>query len=182
MLLTLPPNRRWRILKQQQGKYISNQEMKELKTVKADWDLFRRPLMVANARYTSSLREILSYELSPVTVPSSLVHNDGITRKLSPESSQPFCLEAILRRDNFKKDFHSWFAFQNKKEYKNRELQYLTVKMQERGASTNSGQFEATPESRKHQTFIWRSWLAAMQDLHSPHTKDSYLRLRSCST
>ena len=38
--------------------------------------------MVANARYTSSLREILSYELSPVTVPSSLVHNDGSVRKV----------------------------------------------------------------------------------------------------
>ena len=36
--------------------------------------------MVANARHTSSLREILSYELSPV--PSSLVHNDGSVRKV----------------------------------------------------------------------------------------------------
>ena len=80
MLLTLPPNRKWRILKQQQGKYISNQEMKELKTVKADWDLFRRPLIVANARHTSILREILSYEVSPV--PSSLVHNDGSVSKV----------------------------------------------------------------------------------------------------
>jgi len=29
------------------------------------------------------------------------------------------------------------------------ELQNLTVKMKKRGASTNFGQFEATPESRK---------------------------------
>lgn len=29
------------------------------------------------------------------------------------------------------------------------ELQYLKVKMQNRGASANFGQFEATPESRK---------------------------------
>ena len=36
--------------------------------------------MLANARHTSSLREILSYELSPV--PSSLVHNDGRVRKV----------------------------------------------------------------------------------------------------
>ena len=36
--------------------------------------------MVANARQTSSLREILSYELSPV--PFSLVQNDGSVRKV----------------------------------------------------------------------------------------------------
>ena len=36
--------------------------------------------MLANARHTSSLREILSYELSPV--PSSLVHKDGSVRKV----------------------------------------------------------------------------------------------------
>ena len=54
--------------------------MKELKIVKADGDLFRRPLMLANARHTSSLGEILSYGLSPV--PSSLVHKDGSVRKV----------------------------------------------------------------------------------------------------
>ena len=36
--------------------------------------------MLANARHTSSLREILLYELSPV--PSSLVHKDGSVRKV----------------------------------------------------------------------------------------------------
>ena len=36
--------------------------------------------MLANARHTSSLREILSYESSPV--PSSLVHKDGSVRKV----------------------------------------------------------------------------------------------------
>ena len=74
------------------------------------------------------------------------------TQHLSPESSQPFCLEAILRRtisrkiEAFIRDLHP----KTRKSTRTMdELQYLTVKMQKRGASTNFGQFEATPESRK---------------------------------
>ena len=48
--------------------------------------------MVANARHTSSLREILSYELSPVT--SSLVHNDGSVRKVIKSE-----LESVLEKE-----------------------------------------------------------------------------------
>ena len=46
--------------------------------MKADRDLFGRLLIVANARQIN-LREVLSYELSPV--PCSLVKNDGSLRK-----------------------------------------------------------------------------------------------------
>ena len=69
-----------RLLKQQQGKYISNQQMKEFITVKAYIDLFRRLLISANARHTN-LRDVLSYELHVSPSPCSPVHNDGSLRK-----------------------------------------------------------------------------------------------------
>ena len=69
-----------RLLKQQQGKYISNQQMKEFITVKAYIDLFRRLLILANARHTI-LRDVLSYELHVSPSPCSPVHNDGSLRK-----------------------------------------------------------------------------------------------------
>lgn len=47
-------------------------------TVKSDRDLFGRLMIVANAREVN-IREVLSYEISPV--PCSLVHNDGSLRK-----------------------------------------------------------------------------------------------------
>lgn len=50
----------------------------KLITVKADRDLFGRLLIAANARQVN-LREVLTYELSPV--PYSLVHQDGSLRK-----------------------------------------------------------------------------------------------------
>ena len=69
-----------RLLKQQQGKYISNQQMKEFITVKAYIDLFRRLLILANARHTN-LRDVLSYELHVSPSPCSPVHKDGSLRK-----------------------------------------------------------------------------------------------------
>lgn len=47
-------------------------------TVKSDRDLFGRLMIVANAREVN-IREVLSYEISPV--PCSLAHNDGRLRK-----------------------------------------------------------------------------------------------------
>ena len=47
-------------------------------TMKSDRDLFGRLMIVANAREVN-IREVLSYELSPV--PCSLAHNDGSLRK-----------------------------------------------------------------------------------------------------
>ena len=47
-------------------------------TVKSDRDLFGRLMIVANAREVN-IREVLSYEISPV--PCSLAHNDGSLRK-----------------------------------------------------------------------------------------------------
>lgn len=79
-----------RLLKQQQGKYTSNQQMKEFITVKAYIDLFRRLLILANARHTN-LRDVLSFELHVSSPPCSLVHNDGSPRK--PIKSDPSVLE-----------------------------------------------------------------------------------------
>ena len=47
-------------------------------TVKSNKDLFRRLMSVANAREVN-IREVLSYELSPV--PCFLAHNYGSLRK-----------------------------------------------------------------------------------------------------
>ena len=47
-------------------------------TVKSDKDLFRRLMLVANVREVN-IRDVLSYELSPV--PCFLAHNDGSLRK-----------------------------------------------------------------------------------------------------
>ena len=55
----------------------------KLFTVSADRDLFGRLLIAANAR-SINLREVLSYELSPI--PCSLAHCDGTLRK-TPKSA-----------------------------------------------------------------------------------------------
>ena len=74
----------------EQGKYISNQQMKEFIKVKAYLDLFRRLLILANARHTN-LRDVLLYELHVSPSPCSPVHNDGSLRK--PIKSDPSVLE-----------------------------------------------------------------------------------------
>ena len=61
------------------------------------------------------------------------------------------------------------------------ELQYLTVKMQNRGASANFGQFEATPESRKLANIYLEKLASSIARSTESNTIDSYLRPGSCS-
>ena len=63
----------------------------KLITVNADRDLFGRLLVAANARQIN-LKEVMSYELSPV--PCSLVHQDGSLRKTTKSD---FC--SILEKN-----------------------------------------------------------------------------------
>lgn len=105
-----------------------------------------------------------------------------ITRKLS---AFLFRTEAILRRDNIKKDrgFHSWFVSQNKKEYKNhgRAAVPYSKNAKKEVLPLTLDSLRQHLNHASYQTFIWRSSLAALQDLQSPNTMDSYLRPGSCS-